>query len=51
MLIYPKTYIENVTKITPDFLEEKGLKAVILDIDNTLIDFDKKMLPRNKRMV
>ena len=40
MLIYPKTYVENVTKITIEFLRENNLKALILDIDNTLIDFD-----------
>lgn len=51
MLIYPKTYIENITKITLDFLQENNIKALILDIDNTLIDFDKKILPRSKRMV
>lgn len=44
MLIYPKTYLENVTKITIDFLEKNGIKAIILDIDNTLIDFDKNLL-------
>ena len=40
MLIYPKIYLENVTKITPEFLQENSLKDLILDIDNTLIDFD-----------
>ncbi len=44
MLIYPKIYLENVTKITPEFLQENSLKALILDIDNTLIDFDKNLL-------
>ena len=44
MLIYPKTYVENVTKITIEFLRENNLKALILDIDNTLIDFDKNLL-------
>ena len=51
MLIYPKAYFENVTKITIDFLKEKGIKALILDIDNTLVDFDKNLLNRSKRMV
>lgn len=44
MLIYPKTYVENVKEITIDFLRENGLKAIILDIDNTVIDFDKNLL-------
>lgn len=48
MLIYPKVYLENVTKITFEFLKENKIKAIILDIDNTLIDFDKKLLPEAK---
>lgn len=44
MMIYPKIYLENVTKITIEFLRENKLKAIILDIDNTLIDFDKVLL-------
>lgn len=44
MMIYPKIYLENVTKITIEFLKENSLKAIILDIDNTLIDFDKVLL-------
>lgn len=51
MLIYPKAYFENVTKITFEFLQKNGLKAIILDIDNTLIDFDKNLLMRSKRLV
>ncbi len=46
MLIYPKAYLENVTKITLEFLKENNIKGVILDIDNTLIDFDKNLLKR-----
>lgn len=44
MIIYPKAYIENVTKITIDYLRQNNIKAIILDIDNTLIDFDKNLL-------
>ncbi|MCI8519217.1 MAG: YqeG family HAD IIIA-type phosphatase [Clostridia bacterium] len=44
MLIYPQIYLDNVTKITIDFLKENGIKALILDIDNTLLDFDKNLL-------
>lgn len=51
MKIYPKAYFENVTKITLEFLKENKLKAIILDIDNTLIDFDKKLFKRCKRLV
>lgn len=51
MLIYPNAYLENVTKITIEFLKKNNLKGIILDIDNTLIDFDKVLLPRGKGMV
>lgn len=46
MMIYPKVYLENVTKITLKFLKENNIKAIILDIDNTLIDFNKNLLKR-----
>ncbi len=51
MLIYPNAYLENVTKITIEFLKKNNLKGIILDIDNTLIDFDKVLLPRSKGLV
>lgn len=51
MLIYPNAYLENVTKITIEFLKENGLKAVILDIDNTLLNYDKVLLKRSQRVV
>lgn len=41
MLLYPKLYIENVTKIDIDFLNKNNIKGLILDVDNTLIDYDK----------
>lgn len=44
MLLYPQMYLENVTKITIKILKENDIKGLILDIDNTLIDFDKKLL-------
>ena len=51
MRIYPKKYLKNVTEITLEFLRENNIEAIILDIDNTLIDFDKKLLNRRKQMV
>lgn len=44
MLIYPDIYLNNVKDITIEFLRENSIKGLILDIDNTLIDFDKKLL-------
>lgn len=40
MRIYPKKYFEKVTDITYEFLKENNIKALILDVDNTLLDFD-----------
>lgn len=44
MFFYPREYLENVTKISLDFLEKNNIKGLILDIDNTLINFDKEIL-------
>lgn len=43
MLFYPKEYINSVKEITIDFIEKYNLKGLILDVDNTLIDYYKKM--------
>lgn len=43
-MLYPDIYIENVTKITMDLLNKNNIKALILDIDNTLIDLDRNIL-------
>ena len=45
MNIYPKEYLDSVTDITLDFMNENNLKGLILDVDNTLIDFDKNLSP------
>ena len=36
MLITPDYVFKDVTRITPAFLAEKGIRALVLDIDNTL---------------
>lgn len=40
MIIYPKGHFQNVRQITSDYLKKNNIKALILDVDNTLIDFD-----------
>jgi len=42
-MIYPKEYLNSVKEISIDLLEKNNIKGLILDVDNTLIDFDKKM--------
>ncbi|MGM9551790.1 MAG: YqeG family HAD IIIA-type phosphatase [Clostridia bacterium] len=35
--LYPKLHVENIKSITASILKEKGMEAVVLDIDNTLV--------------
>lgn len=43
MLIYPNIYLESVKEITIELLKENNIKALILDVDNTILDFDRKI--------
>lgn len=43
MKIYPNTYLRSVEEITISFLKQNNLKALILDVDNTLIDYYKNL--------
>lgn len=42
-MIYPKIYIKRVEEITIEMLQKNKIKALILDIDNTLIDYEENM--------
>ena len=44
MILYPKIYLHDVTKITSEMLRTNGIKALILDMDNTLLDMDKNII-------
>ena len=41
--IYPHAYFNNVLEIKISFLIKNKIKALILDVDNTLIDYDKNL--------
>ena len=43
MKIYPDKYIDKVEQITIEFLQKNKIKALILDVDNTLIDYNKNL--------
>ena len=43
MILYPDAYLNKVEEITIEFLQKNKLKALILDIDNTLIDYNKNL--------
>lgn len=43
MFLYPKAYFESVKNITIQFLNDNNIKALILDVDNTILDFNKNI--------
>lgn len=43
MNLYPKVYLQKVQEITYDMLEKNQILGIILDVDNTLIDYYKNM--------
>ena len=43
MFIYPNEYFNKVEEITIEFLKKNKIKALILDVDNTLINYEKRL--------
>lgn len=43
MKIYPNAYLNKVQDISIEFLMKNNIKALILDVDNTLIDYYKNL--------
>ncbi len=43
MKLYPRAQFEKVEQITGMFLQENKIKALILDVDNTLIDYHRNI--------
>lgn len=41
---YPKAKFKNVLEITEEFLKKNNIKAIITDVDNTLMDYDGNIL-------
>ena len=44
MKLYPDLYLTNIKEITLELLQKNKIKGLILDVDNTLIDYDKNLL-------
>ncbi|MEG6510853.1 YqeG family HAD IIIA-type phosphatase [Desulforamulus ruminis] len=40
--LYPKAYVTSLFDIDPEKLKQRGIKAILFDIDNTLIPWDRK---------
>lgn len=43
MILYPDSYFKKVSEISLEYLKENNIKGLILDVDNTLIDYYKNM--------
>lgn len=43
MNLYPKELLNSVEEITIELIKKNKLKALILDVDNTLIDYEKNL--------
>ena len=39
-LFVPDYYFDTVYSVTPEMLKERGVKGIILDIDNTLVPYE-----------
>ena len=44
MILYPKFYLKSVKEISIELLRNNNIKALILDVDNTLIDIDRNLI-------
>ncbi|MGQ9736257.1 MAG: YqeG family HAD IIIA-type phosphatase [Thermaceae bacterium] len=45
-MLRPKALLSRLTQLTPEYLTSRGLKGIILDIDNTLLPYEAKEIPR-----
>ena len=50
-MLKPKAQFDKITDINVKFLKENNIKAVILDVDNTLMDLDRKPLENIKKWI
>lgn len=44
MLLYPDLYVKRATELNKEMIQKNQIKGIILDVDNTLIDYYKNML-------
>lgn len=44
MNIYPDLYLDSVKNISATLLKKNNLNGLILDVDNTLIDYDRNLI-------
>lgn len=39
----PNQFVKNILEISPESLKEKGIKGIITDLDNTLVEWDRPL--------
>lgn len=44
MIFYPKSYFNNILEIDSNFFLKNNIKAILLDIDNTILDTEDNMV-------
>lgn len=44
MNVYPSLYLDSVKNINPTLLKKNNIKGLILDVDNTLIDYYRNLI-------
>ena len=44
MNVYPSLYLDSVKNINPTLLKKNNIKVLILDVDNTLIDYYRNLV-------
>ena len=49
MIFYPNIYLNNVKDISIELLRENNINGILLDVDNTLIDYNLKILEGAKQ--
>lgn len=50
MVLYPNADFGKVSEISIEFLKENDIRALILDVDNTLIDYYKNLSQETRRL-
>ena len=43
MILYPNSYFKNISEISFTYLKQNDIRGLILDVDNTLIDYYKNI--------
>lgn len=46
-LLCPDIYIENIYKLDLNYLKTKDIKAILVDLDNTLLPWDSFYIEKN----